>query len=59
MIKAYLCFLESLLCTIPCKFTERWFFQHVGGIRERIGTRMVQGYFGAGIYWESYRKGQL
>jgi hypothetical protein len=27
----------------------------VGGIREKIATRLVQGYYGAGRYYECYK----
>jgi len=54
-MKTYLCLIESLLCKFPCYLTERWFFMRVGGIREKIATRLVQGYYGAGRYYECYK----
>lgn len=51
-IKAYVARLESWLCWLPCMLTERWFLREVGGWRERVATRFVQGYYGAGRYYE-------
>lgn len=51
--QAVLCFAESLLCWLPCRVTERWFFRKVGGWREYIATRLVRGYYGAGRRWPS------
>lgn len=50
---ALMCLAESMLCCLPCLAVERWFFRQVGGWRERVATRLVQGYYGAGRRWPS------